>query len=73
MAAIYDVAPNADKGPRDVHSYTTRKYGMIVAELADLRGPGPAHQGACTDLGRVKGSDFEVVESPGPNEGPRAR
>ena len=34
--------------------------------------PDPRIKGLA-DLGRVKGSDFEVVEPTGPNEGPRAR
>jgi hypothetical protein len=52
-----------------------KKYGMIVADnggnwrisvAPDSRIKGLA------ELGKVKGSDFEVIEPTGPNEGPRA-
>jgi hypothetical protein len=52
-----------------------KKYGMYVADNGgDWRlsvAPDKRIKGL-EELGRVKGSDFEVVETFGPNEGPRA-
>ena len=53
-----------------------KKYGMIVADNGGnwriSVAPDRRIQGLA-DLGRVKGSDFEVVEPTGPNEGPRGK
>lgn len=53
-----------------------KKYGMFVADNGgDWRisvAPDSRIQGL-RELGKVKGSDFEVVEPTGPNEGPRAK
>jgi hypothetical protein len=53
-----------------------KKYGMFVADNGgDWRisvAPDQRIRGL-DDLRRVKGSDFEVVEPTGPNEGPRAK
>jgi hypothetical protein len=52
------------------------KYGMIVADNGGnwriSVAPDSRIQGL-GDLSRVKGSDFEVIEPTGPNEGPRAK
>jgi hypothetical protein len=53
-----------------------KKYGMFVADNGgDWRisvAPDRRIQGL-DELRRLKGSDFEVVEPTGPNEGPRAK
>ena len=51
-----------------------KKYGMFVADNGgDWRlsvAPDPRIKGL-DELGRVKGSDFEVIETTGPDDGPR--
>jgi hypothetical protein len=53
-----------------------KKYGMFVADNGgDWRlsvAPDPRIKGL-DELRRVKGADFEVVETTGPDEGPRSR
>ncbi|MCE5251845.1 hypothetical protein LLG96_16680 [bacterium] len=53
-----------------------KKYGMFVADNGgDWRlsvAPDSRIEGL-DELGRLKGSDFEVVAAPGPDEGPRSR
>ncbi len=53
-----------------------KKYGMIVADNGgDWRlsvAPDSRIRGL-DELGRLKGSDFEVVETTGPDEGPRGK
>ena len=52
-----------------------KKYGMIVADNGGnwriSVAPDPRIKGL-DDLGKIKGTDFEVIVPTGPNEGPRA-
>jgi hypothetical protein len=53
-----------------------KRYGMIVADNGGnwrISVAPDARIKGLSELGKVKGSDFEVVEPTGPNEGPRGK
>ena len=52
---------------------TDQTYYRWRKEYGGLRMNQAKRMKELDELGRVKGSDFEVVETTGPDEGPRAR